>query len=464
MADSRTTIPSRLRARAGTVRVRTTGAAVLVVGLALTIGAVVLVVSLRNSLLANAQTAAEQRAADVAAVLESTTPDGLGLENQDDVVVQVLDSDGRVVASTPDLAGIGPIADLEPGQSVRLDSTPVEEDPFVVVAEAAATDAGTFVVLVGRGIDDVVESTGTLVGLLSVGIPLLLLVVGLTTWKVVGRALAPVDAIRAEADAISPAELHRRVPQPTTHDEIARLAATMNRMLDRLEQAQLRQRRFISDASHELRSPVASIRQHAEVAGAHPDRTNVPELAEVVLEEDLRMQRLVEDLLLLARADEDGLAVERQPVDLDDLVFEAAATLREATDLVIDTTAVSAGRVAGDQEQLRRLVLNLGENAARHADRRVSFTVAENGTGTTTLLVDDDGPGVPEHERQRIFERFVRLDDARTREQGGSGLGLAIVAEIAAAHRGRVTVTASPTGGARFELRLPTPAEPVAPG
>ena len=141
---------------------------------------------------------------------------------------------------------------------------------------------------------------------------------------VVGRALAPVEAIRAEVDAISAAALHRRVPDPPADDEIARLARTMNRMLDRLEQAQARQRRFVSDASHELRSPVASIRQHAEVALAHPDRTTTAELAETVLAEDLRLQRLVEDLLLLTRADEHTLALRRRPVDLDDLVFDEA--------------------------------------------------------------------------------------------------------------------------------------------
>jgi signal transduction histidine kinase len=445
--------------RFGTVRVRTTAAAVLVVGLALAVAAVGLVALVRRSQLDDARTAARLRAADVAAVLTSTGSDRLGLQTQDDVVVQVVDSSGRVVASSPELDGLGPIADLAAGDSVELDSIPVEEDPFVVVADAAETGDGRFTVLVGRGIDDIEESTATLVRLLLLGIPLLLLVVGLTTWAVVGRALAPVDAIRAEAEAISPAELHRRVPRPAGNDEIARLAATMNRMLDRLDRSQRRQRRFVSDASHELRSPVASIRQHAEVASAHPERTTVPELAEVVLAEDLRMQRLVEDLLLLARADEDGLAIERRPVDLDDLVLEEARALRQTSDLTVDVSGVSAGRVAGDEAQLRRLVRNLAENAGRHAGRQVAFSVAENGAGVTTLAVDDDGPGIPEDDRARVFDRFVRLDEARAREGGGSGLGLAIVAEVVAAHEGTVSVGTSPLGGARFQVRFPTPVQ-----
>jgi signal transduction histidine kinase len=155
-----------------------------------------------------------------------------------------------------------------------------------------------------------------------------------------------VEAIRAEVDAISGDALHRRVPDPPAGDEIGRLARTMNRMLGRLEQAQARQRRLVADASHELRSPVATIRQHAEVALAHPDRTTT-ELAGTVLAEDLRLQRLAEDLLLLTRADEHTLALRRRPVDLDDLVFDEARRVRGATGLRVDTTAVSAGRVEG---------------------------------------------------------------------------------------------------------------------
>jgi signal transduction histidine kinase len=233
----------------------------------------------------------------------------------------------------------------------------------------------------------------------------------------------------------------------------------MNRMLDRLEQAQARQRRLVSDASHELRSPVATIRQHAEVALAHPDRTTTTELAATVLAEDLRLQRLAEDLLLLTRADEHTLALRRRPVDLDDLVFDEARRLRDGTGLRVDTTAVSAGRVDGDAAGLRRVLRNLGDNAARHAADRLAFSLAER-DGLVLLGVDDDGPGIPEADRARVFERFVRLDDNRARDDGGSGLGLAIVAELAAAHGGTVAAAASPLGGARVEVRLPRLADP----
>jgi signal transduction histidine kinase len=285
--------------------------------------------------------------------------------------------------------------------------------------------------------------------------------VAATTWTVVGRALAPVEAIRAEVDAISAAALHRRVPDPPADDEIGRLARTMNRMLARLERAQARQRRLVADASHELRSPVAAIRQHAEVALAHPGRTTTTELAGTVLAEDLRLQRLAEDLLLLTKADEHSLALRRRPVDLDDLVFEEAGRLRDATRLRVDTAAVSAARVEGDAAALARVLRNLADNAARHAGGRLAFSVAER-DGLAVLRVDDDGPGIPVADRERVFERFVRLDDARARDDGGSGLGLAIVAELVAAHGGTVAVAASPLGGARVEVALPRLADPGA--
>jgi signal transduction histidine kinase len=198
----------------------------------------------------------------------------------------------------------------------------------------------------------------------------------------------------------------------------------MNRMLDRLQRVQARQRRFVSDASHELRSPVAAIRQHAEVALAHPGRATTAELAGTVLAEDLRIQRLVEDLLVLAGADEHALAPRRRPVDLDDLVFEEARRLRDATDLRINTGEVCC---PGPRRPLglRRVLRNLGDNAAQHASTRVRFALDER-IDAAVLAVDDDGPGIPEADRARVFERFVRLDDARARDDGGSGLGLAI--------------------------------------
>lgn len=446
---------ARWRTRLASVRVRITAAAVLVVGVALVAGSIALVVALRRSLTDDIRTSLELRAADVVSVLEEGTPPrGLAVEDAEDAFLQVVDAEGRVVASSPNLAGHGRVTDVGGGEEARVEGVPIDDDEFLVVGVAADSGGGAFTVLAGRTLEVVEESTGFVTRVLFLGVPVLLLVVGGTAWWLAGRALAPVEAIRAEVDDISAAELHRRVSEPATRDELARLAATMNQMLDRLERAQSRQRRFVSDASHELRSPVTTIRQHAEVALAHPDRANVQELAGVVLEEDLRLAQLVDDLLFLARADERRLAVDGRPVDLDDLVFEEADRVRATTDLRVDTSAVSAQRVSGDPDHLRRLLRNLVDNAARHARTTVGLALGV-AHGAAVLRVDDDGQGVPEGERERIFERFVRLDEARARRTGGSGLGLAIVAEITRAHEGSVRVEASPLGGARFELSFP---------
>ena len=456
------TVGERTRRRRS-VRFRTTLAAVLVVAVALIAAGLALVVGVDRSLSRSVRTTAEQQADDIVAGLEAGgRPTDLGADpddedDEEDEFFQVIDSNGDVVAASPTLAGQLPVADLGPEESDEVSVSAVDEDPFLVVAAEAVTGDETFVVLVGRSIDDVNETVLLLARSLLLGIPLLVLVVGVTTWILVGRALAPVEAMRREVDAISATELHRRVPQPPSDDEIARLASTMNRMLDRLEASAARQQRFVSDASHELRSPVAAIRQYAEVALAHPESMSSTELAENVLAEDLRVQRLVDDLLLLARADESMLALRAAPVDIDDLVLDEAQRLRDTTALRIDTSGVTAGRVEGDESSLRRVLRNLGENAARHARHAVAFGLTL-GDGALVVTVDDDGPGVAPEDRERVFDRFVRLDDSRTREDGGSGLGLAIVTELVRAHRGTVVMGESKLGGVRVEVRLRTSA------
>lgn len=447
---------TRVRQRMDTIRVRTTGVAVVAVGVTLVAASIAMVVLLEASLRDNVRTSAEARAEAVAQGLEADEDPGtLTALDEDEEFVQIVDGEGAVVAASTNVSDTDPLAALVPGEVRTLDEVPFEDGPFLAVAWEADGASGPLTVVVGRSLEVVQETHGQMLGLLAVGVPLLLLVVGIVTWHVVGRALAPVDAIRAEVEAISSRELHRRVPQPTGKDEIARLASTMNGMLTRLEKARLRERRFVSDASHELRSPVAAIRQHAEVAQSHPDGTTTQELAEVVLEEDARLQRIVEDLLLLTRVDEGTLPLETAPVDVDDLLFDDAKRLRASTELRIDGSGVSAGRVVGDRQHLERLIRNLTDNAARHAVRQVRLALRED-DGHVVLEVDDDGPGVPEEMREAVFERFTRLDDARDRQHGGTGLGLAIVSEIARAHGGSVAVTDAPLGGARFTVTLPS--------
>jgi len=270
----------------------------------------------------------------------------------------------------------------------------------------------------------------------------------------VGRALAPVERMRREVDAVTATNLERRINDPGRADEIGRLARTMNSMLDRLDTSQRAQRQFVSDASHELRSPLASLRQYAEVAQAHPDRVNLDDLSEAVLDEGDRLERLVAGMLLLARVSERSATATGTAVDLDDLMLAEARRLRDTMALSIDSTGVGPARVHGDQNLLGQVVRNLVDNAAQHASGRVSLSLGPV-DGQALLVVEDDGHGVPPGERDRVFERFVRLDESRARASGGTGLGLAIVRESVQAHGGTVRVVESTLGGARFEVRLP---------
>lgn len=445
---------SRMNARRGTVRARTTAGAVVVVGVALIVAAVAMVMLLRRSLTTDVHVAALSRAESIGAQLEAgIDPGDVTLPGDDDQFVQLVDRDGEVVGASLSVSDDAPVADLASGESRRIDA-PFDDDPFLVVAIDGPSRQGTLTVLVGRTLDLVYESTATAAVLLTGAIPLLLLIVGYVTWKVVGRALAPVDSIRSEVDSISTEELHRRVPVPPTTDELARLATTMNRMLERLQHGTEKQRRFVSDASHELRSPVASVRQHAELALTHPETTSTTDLADLVLSENTRLQRLVDDLLMLARADERDSTMTSSEIDLDDLVFAEVERTRRASYKTFDTEHVSSGRLRGNQKLLTRVISNLLENADRHARDRVALRLYED-DGLVILEVDDDGPGIATADRERVFHRFVRLDQARDRDAGGSGLGLAIVAELVERHGGVVTVADSPLGGARFRIRFP---------
>lgn len=458
MAAERT--PGRRRWR--TVRVRTTVAATTVVGVALVVSTLGLMSVLRHSLFDNVESSARVRANDVVGLLEAgTAPADLVLEEDDDddddeeTLVQVLDAAGDLVVATPPSAGGAAMHAPAEGARQRVDDLRVRPDhPYLVVAEVADDlPDGTLTVVVARELDPVEDTLSSVFGLLVVGLPVLLLVVAATTWTVAGRALRPVEAIRAEVATISEAGLDHRVPEPDGEDEIARLARTMNAMLARLEASRDLQRRFVSDASHELRSPIATIRHELEVALAHPEHADLPTLGADLLGEDLRLQQIVEDLLLLARFDEGG-PPRREPVDVDDLVGAEARRLRSRARVQVDATAVAPARVQADASQLGRVVRNLADNAERHASGRVALGLRVDG-GEAVLTIDDDGTGLPVEERERVFERFTRMDDARARDTGGSGLGLAIVAEVVRAHGGCVVVGEAPTGGARFEVRLP---------
>jgi signal transduction histidine kinase len=436
----------------GGMRGRTTAAAAAVVGVALALGGLVLVFALRLTLTGQVTDTARLRAAAIVELLDAgSAPADLTLADEEDWLAQVVNADGFVVAATPRLAGRPPVARLHAGDTARVRSLPASDGcPCLLLATPAA--GGRYEVLVAQTMDPITEGTTVLILLLTGGIPILVAVTATTTWMVAGRTLAPVEAIRRRVGEITERDLTRRIPQNAGDDEIARLAGTMNEMLARLEHAQNRQRRFVSDASHELRSPLTTVRHELEVALSDPDAVDVSRLAADLLTETLRQQSLVDDLLALARADEAGSGPSAT-VDLDDLVFAEARRIRDHAGITVDTRGVGAGRVLGDPAGLSRMLRNLVDNAQRHARSAIRLRLSERDGGVRLTVANDGPPIAPEH-RAQIFERFARLDDARTRDDGGAGLGLAIVAAIVAAHRGTVHVETE-DGWTRFVVELP---------
>ena len=427
------------------VRGRTTLGATLVVAAALLIGAFSFYGVLSASVHSSAERAAEQRLSELTG--RGDGPGGRSIDSVEDEIVQLIGADGSVRAASEDAReelGSTPLPLSDDPLTMTIDG-----EPMLIVSDDLDDDQ-TLVLAVS--IEDGTETLATAATLLAVAVPLLLLLVAVTTWLVVGRALRPVTRIRQEVDGITAERLHQRIAVPESADEIAALATTMNGMLDRLDAAAAAQRRFISDASHELRSPLATIRQHAELAHAHPAATSIGELSEVVSEEGLRLQGIVESLLLLARLDE-GASGHTEPVDLDDIALAEVRRLR-ASGLDVDGAGIHAARVDGDPRLLGQLLRNLADNAARHSRGRIAIGVGPS-DAHVFVTIEDDGAGVPPEERERIFERFVRLDEARSRDAGGSGLGLAIVRGIAAAAGGTVIVDESRWGGARFVVTLP---------
>ncbi len=319
-----------------------------------------------------------------------------------------------------------------------------------------STTAGPSWILVAAPMKSIRDAEASLFRQLRIGGPLLVVLGALGIGFVARRALRPVDELRRQVEAIRSADLAARVSEPRSMDEVGRLARTMNGLLGRVQQSHDRQSRFVSDASHELRSPLATVRTRLEVALRAPDATDWKGVAETSLRQTSRMERLVDDLLMLARTDT-TTATPPVTVDLDELIGEEISYLRTVSRVTIDTAHVSAGRVTGHPDELRRVIVNLVSNAIHHATSKVQLTLRATSASQIELLVDDDGPGVPLEERHRIFDRFTQLDASRTRVGGGgAGLGLAIVADVVGRHLGTVSVTSAPIGGARFVVTLPS--------
>jgi signal transduction histidine kinase len=371
---------------------------------------------------------------------------------------QVLDPAGTVLAASASVSRVLAIVPIEQlagrsGHTFTTTTSTLGSSPLRIAVQTATLRGVPVSIVVAVPYADVTSTLKALRRVLLIALPLVLLAAAFATWLAVGSALQPVDELRAAADAVQASAAGRgaaspstvpTLPVPVAADELRRLAETLNRMLARLHAAGEQQRTFIADAAHELRSPIASVQTQLEVAlTTSTDAAEWPTVAADVLADVQRLSRLADDLLLLARLDA------RQP----------------ASDAVTDLGRIADAHgpsffVVGDEIALRRLVENLLTNARRHAVSRVDVHVAAD-ADVVVVTIDDDGPGIAAQDRERVFERWVRLDAGRSRDDGGSGLGLPIARSIARAHGGDIVLDTSPLNGLRAELRLPRATRPA---
>ncbi|WNG84633.1 HAMP domain-containing sensor histidine kinase [Mycobacterium sp. ITM-2016-00316] len=441
------------------ISARSAFVAASVVFVALGVTGMVLAGVLYRSMLSEVDNAAAARVARAAAVIAAGGPaamsDELLATDTRVLAVQVIDAEGTVLQRSPGAPAtpLIPVGDIGAGLRIGM---PEHDSPFGEIRFSAQTvigpDAARYTVVVGEGSPLVLSTVGTVVTALAIAAPVVIAVSAAATYLLVRRSMRSVDDIRSRVADITTSDLAERVPVPDSRDEIAALAVTMNEMLARIEAGHAAQQRFVGDASHELRSPLATIISALEVAQAHPDLLNTELAQHTLMPEAQRMRSLIDDLLLLARADERGWNIRRDDVDLDDLANGEIERVRRASDLEL-TASIEPVRVTGDPAALARVLRNLLDNAARHACSVVEVDVRRS-DGHAVLIIGDDGPGIPAGDRLRVFDRFVRLDEGRSRGAGGTGLGLAIVSEIVAAHHGQVRIEDRPGGGTRAVVQL----------
>ncbi|MGI8762083.1 MAG: sensor histidine kinase [Jatrophihabitantaceae bacterium] len=455
--------PARWWARQS-LRARLTLLATALFSFAVATGAILLVVLQRYALVRVLDSSASKTASDIARQFNSgKNPATVQPTTGGVTAVQVVDSQDVVISASPGADRVTPV--LDPGQLAqarqgkRFDIASTTSDAQLrVLAKAARSDT----VLVVTDLSRVDDSVRILSRAALIGGPLAVLLMALASYGVVALTLRPVAALRHGAADITAAGLaDQRLPVPGAQDEIHRLAVTLNAMLDRIESSTKRQRTFVGDAAHELRSPLASLRVQLEVALRLGPASDWPALMDDVMVDVERLDRLVEDLLATARMDEGGGTVRREPVRVDELVAAVVAGYGHAR-VPVSARASEPLDVSGDPDGLRRVVVNLVDNAVRYARTGVDVAVARGGTGeraSVRLSVTDDGPGLPAAERERVFDRFYRVETSRSRESGGTGLGLPIVRDLVRAHGGTVRLGAREDGRAGLQATVVLPAE-----
>ncbi len=454
------------------LRTRVTMWATMVVALAMVAAGLGLLFGLQHSMWSDRDSTAHQRLSDVTALVRHDRLGSLIPSNGGDAdVVEVLGPHGKVMASSDyDTRPGSPSGFPNPlppqvfaGHPATLENLGIGDGgDFRVQARSVRIDGRPATIVVGVSLAQAEHTLSSLTTGLAIGVPALTALVAWTISLTAGRTLRPVETLRRQAADITATDLHRRLDLPACQDEIHALGVTLNDMLARLDDASTAQRRFVADAAHELRSPLTALRAQLEVMSHYPDPERDPRVAVALLEDTVRLHDLVEGLLALARSEDPARSRSQaaRVIDLDEVVLAEVRRQRSLARADIDARRVSAGRVRGDTESLRCVVRNLLDNARRHADQRIRVTLGER-EGTVELTVSDDGAGIPAADRLRVFERFTRLDEARSREAGGSGLGLAIVGKVVTAHGGTAYAGQDPApedgglGGARLVVRLP---------
>jgi len=430
------------------LRARLLAVGVTGVAVALALGSLMLYAVLTVALNRTVDDSAFASARAVAAMVESNTvPDPLPVSGSQ--VVQVVDGSGAIVSASVSADRLTPLlrspelAKALAGERISLPGGRAGlSGNLRAIAVRAGPSSASRSIIVAVPVNDIERSKDVLRNTLLVTYPPLVVIMALIAWRVIGWTLRPVETLRSGAARISGSDQDERLAVPGSADEIRALALTLNDMLDRLAAARGRQRAFVADAAHELRSPLASMRTQLEVA-QHLGEGG--ELAADLLADVARLSALVEDLLLLARAGSDANRPSaRESLDVSALLVSTASRYAGAR-VPVTVTAGPAVYASANSEELRRVLANLVDNAVRHASSAVSLEVRSEG-GHAVLTVADDGPGIPADERERVFERFARLDDARDRDAGGTGLGLAIVRELLRRSDGSISLQDNPSG------------------
>jgi heavy metal sensor kinase len=386
------------------------------------------------------------------------------------VVAQVLEPGGRVIVAYGDpVAGtamLGAADRAAIGAGTLMRTVTLQGQPFRLAARGAVRKGSPAVVVAGESLAPVNRSVHRVLVLLLLAGPAALVLIAAGGWLVAGRSLAPVRRVTRTAERIGVEELGGRVAVPAARDEVGALAVTFNRMLDRIQRGVEEQHRLIADTSHELRTPLAAMRSELDVSLRGDELSPAArEVLESAREEVDRMSRTVDDLLVLAAVDDRGIERLSEPLDLNALagsVVAVLAPIARRNGVAVTVTGGDAP-VVGDPDQLRHALRNVVENAVKFTPAGGHVAVTSYGDGEQSgVTVADDGPGIAPELRERVFDRFFRVDASRTRRTGGSGLGLAIARELVEAHGGRVWAGGREPAGSVFTLELPAAAAQAA--